>query len=608
MITVPSPHAAAAMLLTAIVFWLFAKGRLRVELICMLLIAVLAVGFYIFPFEREGRYTGMEVAFGGFGHEALVAICCLMILGRGLLVTGALRPAARLLGQVWRLNRVLGMLLTIVVCGALSMFVNDTPVLVLALPILLDLGIHSDVPASKTLMPVNSAILIGGMATTIGTSTNLLVVSIAQDLGVPRFGVFQFTSIAVVAAAIALPYVWLIMPRLLPKTSTAASEAQRVFDACLYVTETTSFVDAPLSESAKKIGHGLELMGIVRNGVSLSPHYSEGRIEVGDIALVAGTAAQLRDASEHLKAALAHPGVLESISGYGSRPGEDKIHAELVVGSQSILVGQSVKTARIANRYGVAVIGTYRPNRSIFASSSHPIMESLEVGDVLLVEGESNKVRELELNELGMVLEGAAPKLRTEKAILALLIMASVVVVATTKIVPVAIAALAGSIAMLATGCIKFERLGRALSAQVILLVAASIALGRAIVETGAADWLGGVFAVALHGLPPSGVVAAVMVFAAILTNFVSNTASAAVSTPVAVNLAAQLGIAPEPLVAAVLFGVNLCFVTPMAYQTNLMIMTAGGYRFNDYVRAGLPLVILLVVSLSILLVAKYQL
>ncbi len=132
-----------------------------------------------FRSNTTGTFTGMEVAFGGFGHPALVAICCLMILGRGLVMTGALEPAARVLGRLWQFSHVLGMLCTLLVCMLISGFVNDTPVLVLMLPILLNLAQRAGVPASKTLMPVNFAILIGGMATTIGTSTNVLVVSIA---------------------------------------------------------------------------------------------------------------------------------------------------------------------------------------------------------------------------------------------------------------------------------------------------------------------------------------------------------------------------------------------------------------------------------------------
>ncbi|GAM05559.1 hypothetical protein MBENS4_2557 [Novosphingobium sp. MBES04] len=208
-----------------------------------------------------------------------------------------------------------------------------------------------------------------------------------------------------------------------------------------------------------------------------------------------------------------------------------------------------------------------------------------------------------------MILEGAAEIPRTAKAGLALLIFAGVVLLAALHLVPIAVAALAGSIVMLATGRVKFDRLGQALSAKVIVLVAASIALGRALLETSAAEWLGSSLALGMQGFPGAVVLAIMMAFATLLTNFSSNTAAAAVGAPIAVSLAEKLAIpAEEPLVLAVLFGCNLCYATPIAYQTNILIMSAGGYHFRDYVRAGLPLVLLMIGTLSVLLVWKYQL
>lgn len=607
MLTFPSWHAIAAILLTITTFWLFAKGRFRIELICLVLIAVLAVGFYFFPLQQDGKYTDLEIAFGGFGHEALVAICCLMILGRGLVVTGALEPAVRILTRVWRFNAALGMIVMLLACGGLSMFVNDTPVLVLAMPILLTLASRGAVMASQTLMPVNSAILIGGMATTIGTSTNLLVVSIAQDLGLPRFGVFQFTEIALTAALIAFPYLWLVMPRLLPRTTTAAVEARRLYDASLHVGTQSSLLGVTLADLDGRIGHDLRITGVLRDKVPLAMTGAD-LLRAGDVVLVSGSMIQLRDASDGLKTPLVDPGVLRSARSSAQASGDEEIIAELAVGSQSTLIGQSVKMAQIADRYGVVVIGTYRPDQSSDAAATHPIVGRLAAGDVLLVKGTPDAVRDMELGEGALLLEGVMDVPRTAKAGWALAIMASVIGLAAFHFVPVAIAALAGTIAMLVTGCIRFDRIGRALSAEVIVLIAASIALGRTLVETGAAEWLGTLFAFALGAFPPAVALAAIMAFTAVLTNFISNAAAAAVGTPIAVSLAAQLGIAAEPLVAAVLFGANLCFVTPMAYQTNLMIMAPGGYQFRDYVRAGLPLTILLIVSLAVLLVLRYKL
>lgn len=579
------------------------------ELICLGLIAVLALLFHFLPLAHGGQFTGMEIAFGGFSHEALVAICCLMIIGRGLLVTGALEPAANSLARLWRFNRSLGLFCSIVIAMALSMFVNDTPVLVLCLPLLLTIASRSGIPASKTLMPVNAAILIGGMATTIGTSTNLLVVSIARDLGLPSIDVFDFTGLVAVAALIALPYLWFVMPRLLPAIDTMTAESRRRYEAALHITNGSRMRDRPLDAWARHLGSARLVCLLKPDGTRITAGHGVLQPAAGDALLLTGTVEELRAASEALKAPLAPPDILEQVRATAARERQNPRIAEVVIGSESTLIGQSVKSARVAERYGVAVLGTARAAAMPFQVRPPEIgPDGLRVGDVLLVQGTSDRLIALELGEGALLLEGGFEVPHGASAVWALSIAAAVIFLAATNLVPLAIAALAGTIAMVITGCVRFETMGRALKLEVIVLVAASIALGRALVETGAADWLGSAFAFALQGLPRAAALASLMIFATVLTNFVSNAAAAAVGTPLAVSLATQLGAPPEPFVLAILFGCNLSYVTPMAYQTNLLIMSAARYRFSDFVRAGLPLALLMVAVLAYLLVRRYGL
>ncbi|HET6470412.1 MAG TPA: SLC13 family permease [Pseudomonadales bacterium] len=601
----PSPHAAVALLLTGVAFWMFVRARLRIELICLLVIAALALVFYVFPIPRAqtGSPSGMEIAFGGFGHPALVAICCLMIIGRGLVMTGALEPAARVLARLWQFSRTLGMLCTLLGCMLISGFVNDTPVLVLMLPILLNLSQRAGVMASKTLMPVNFAILIGGMATTIGTSTNVLVVSIASDMGLPPIGVFSFTPIVAIAALVAFPYLWLIAPRLLPVVATDAKGPNRLYNAMLYVGERSSIVGATLAGLAEKL-HVTLPVGVLRHGHALD---DTAAIAAGDRIPIIGTIDQLRETAEQCRVSLAPDSVLNDIRETRDAAKEDRRLAEVAIGGDSTLVGKSVRAARIADRFGIAVLGVHRPADTHLFRSRIAAVERLDVGDILLVDGSSDALVEFERSEGVMVLRDVLELPRTTKAPLALVITAAVIVLAASKLLPIAIAALAGTIAMLATGCVRYENLGRALSVEVIVLVAASIALGRSLEETGAASWLASILALGLTGVAPSVVVGALMVFAMLLTNFVSNTAAAAITTPLAISLATQLSIQPEPLVLAVLFGCNLCYITPMAYQTNLLIMGAAGYAFRDFVRVGLPLALIMIATLAFLLVRHFN-
>ncbi len=603
----PSPHAIGAMVIAVIAFYLFARGTIRIEVVSLGLIGVLALLLYLFPVEREGTKGGIEIAFGGFGHEALIAICSLMILGRGLVVTGALEPAARMLTRLWRYSRLAGLLLTLVAAAAMSMIVNDTPVLVLLLPLLLNLAARIGSSASKTLMPVNCAILIGGMATTIGTSTNLLVVSIAKDLGLPPFGVFAFTDIAILAGLVALPYLWLVMPRLLPANGGPERQGDRKFQAALHFAPTVGAETLPWDILTQKLEtHHVRLLGVAKaSGEALPVNRAVG---ASDVIRVEGDAEHLRDASHALKALMARQAVIDGLRSTSWRPNEDLVIGQMAIGADSPLIDQTIRSTQIADRYGVAVVGFNRPEASRYQSAVLLRDERMRMGDVLLVQGTAKGLQALQIEEGAMLLDGAAEMPRTAKAPIAAVIFAAAVAAAALHIFPIAISALAGAIAMIATGCVKFERLGRALSGEVIVLVAASIALGRALLETGAAEWLGGLLALGLQKFPPAAILAVMMAFAALLTNFSSNTAAAAVGTPIAFTLAQKVGVAPEPLVLAVLFGCNLCFATPVAYQTNILIMGPGGYRFQDYVRAGLPLVLLMIATLSGLLVWRYGL
>jgi di/tricarboxylate transporter len=432
-------------------------------------------------------------------------------------------------------------------------------------------------------------------------------VSIAEDLGMAPFGIFDFTGVALMAGLVALPYLWLVMPRLLPAHSDADALASRVFQAAVHLTEATP-PDALSRDGLKQklSEHHLRLVSVAdASGAAL---IDDRMLTTGDIVRVEGASENLRDASGALRAPLALPTVLEELGATSWLPGKDIVVAELAVGADSSLIDQSIRTAQIADRYGVAVVGFNRPDQTLYYGYSLLRDERMKMGDVLLVQGPSEALQRLQVAEGAMVLEGAAEMPRTAKAPLATAIFAAAVAAAALHILPIAISALAGAIAMLATGCVRFERLGRALSGEVIVLVAASIALGRALLETGAAEWLGGGLAFVMQILPPAAILAAMMAFAALLTNFSSNTAAAAVGTPIAFSLAQQVGAPAEPLVLAVLFGCNLCFATPIAYQTNILIMSAGGYQFRDYVRAGLPLVLLMIVTLSALLVWKYEL
>ena len=593
----PSFHAIAAMLVTVAMFVAFARGRMSTEIISLLTIAVIAVGLYFFPLEGTGPTDGLQLAFSGFGHYALITICALMIMGRGLVVTGALEPAARFLERVFKFNLQLGLLVSLLLAFALSMGVNDTPVLVLLLPIFVSLAARGAMPASKTLIPLNAAVLIGGMATTIGTSTNILVVSIARDLGMPNMGVFHYTPIVLMAALVALPYLWLVMPRLLKDNTVAEAHGARRFHSRLRVGEESALNGQVLAAILPKLPGDIEFHDA-----------PQGAIQPQQQLRISGSHEALEEAIRTLKSEVAPRWVLDRIERRSSATKEDIAVVEMTVTGDSRLINRTLPTSGVADLYGVAVLGIHRPERLLRERDRFSDGGDLRImeGDVLLVMGIADDLNAFARADSLLTLEGMRELPRRSKALLAGGIMVGSVGLASIGFLPIAVSALAGAILMFVTGCVKFDRVGRALSAQVIVLVAASIAIGRIILESGAAGWLGEVLAAGLQYLPPAAVLAAIMLFVTLLTNFASNATAATVGTPIAFAVAQQLGLPAEPLILAVLFGCNLCYATPIAYQTNMLIMSEGSYEFADYIRTGLPLVLLMVTTLSFLLARTY--
>ena len=568
------------------------------------MLVALTVGFYLFPYQRDGVVLRPTDFYLGFGHEALITIASLMILGRGLVVTGALEPVARWFARVWSATPQLSMLLLLVFCAAGSGVMNDTPIVVMMMPILVSVALRTQTSPAKSLLSMNYAVLIGGMSTTIGTSTNLLVVAIAADLGMRRFGVFEFTPLAAAAAVFGLLYVWLVLPRLIPEREAPMKDAApRLFSAVLHVAE-DSFADGKsVSEVIEKTGGRMRIRRIERGeGLSLAA-LPEARLRAGDRIFVSDTPDNLKEFESVLGVTLYPAHEPEKPVGEENpltAPGQQL--AEVVVTEASVLNNSTVRGTRFEDFYNVVILALHRPTRRGAAAMADIADTVLRVGDVLLVQGTREDIQALRVRSGLLVLDQTIDLPYTSRAPVALAILAAVVAVAAFKVVPIAISAPAGVLAMLLTGCLGWKEAAAALSSKVVMLVVASLALGAALTRTGGTEYIAQSFLAASQGLAPELVLALLMLLMALFTNFVSNNAAAAIGTPIAISMAQQLGAAPEPFVLAILFGANFCYATPMAYQTNLMVMSAGGYRFGDFVRAGVPLTVLMLTAYALLL------
>jgi di/tricarboxylate transporter len=599
----PDFHAYAVMLLFELAWILFASERVPLATSSLLILVSLALLFELFPYQgSDGEIQAMDL-FLGFGHQALIAVCSLMIAGQALVRTGALEPVGRQLARRWVQSPKLTFLITLLLAALLSAFVNNTPVVILLLPILISVSLKTDAVASDLLLPMGLATSIGGMATSIGTSTNLLVVAVAADLGMRQFGMFDFAVPAMCAGAVGIFYLWFIAPRLLPaRDARLPTTSPRMFTAQLRIDEDSIANQKQLSELIERCGGNLEVVHIVRG------EKMHKLVAMPDLLLRSGDRIIVQSTPDRLKE-------LETLLGASLFSGDERVDeehplqdatqqiAEVVVVPGSTLDGRTLANIRFRERYQLMVLAMFRSNKwASKQGTEHTEETRLHSGDVLLVQGSIKNIDRLKSSRNLLVLDAKSALPISSRAPIAVLIMLAIILTAAFGLLPIALSALCGVLLLLLTGCLKWYDTTRALSAPVILIIATSLAMGTAMVETGGAQMIASAYVGATTGMSPTLIMSGLLAMMAILTNVVSNNAAAVIGTPIAIGVAQQLGQPAEPFVLAVLFGANMSFATPMAYQTNLLVMNAGNYRFSDFVRVGLPLIVLLWLLLTFLL------
>lgn len=606
-LVLPNAHALAVMILIVVALVMFSRESIPLETTSLVVLVLLTVGFTIFPFEVDGERLVASDFFLGFGNRALVAVCALMIVGHGLVSTGALEPVGRFLARIWKWGPVVCLLLTLLITATLSAFINNTPIVVMMLPILVGVALRTGSSPAATLIPMGFASILGGMATTIGTSTNLLVVNVAADLGMDRFNMFDFVGPVLIGGTLAILYLWLVVPRLLPHRELPINRGvSRIYTAQIRLNDSSPVIGGTLSEAITRSGEKMKVETIERGqGAFINP-LPDVRLRVGDRITTSDSQDNLREFARLLGGTL-FSGDQEVDVDHPLRAGGALI-AELAVTPASQLKGLAIGEAQLLQRYGVRLLAFNRFDELGDRETSGIEDIKLRAGDVLLVQATPDRLDELKGSSDFLVLDGSVKLPHTSKAPIALATIIGVVALAATRVMPIEISALLGCFVLLVTGCLTWKSAMSALSTQVIFIIVSSLAMGAALLKTGGADYLANLFVSITFGAPASVVLMALMLMMGILTNVVSNNAAAVIGTPIAIGIAQRLGLPLEPFVLAVLFGANLSFVTPMAYQTNLLIMNAAGYKFGDFVKVGLPLALMLWLALSGVLIWAYGL
>lgn len=604
----PDAHGIAVVILIVTALVLFTRDRLPLESSSLAVIVVLILGFHLFPYEVDGVVVEPAQFLLGFGNEALVAICSLIVIGKALETTGALQPVARFAGALWSKRPQIALLLMLVAVFVLSAFVNDTPIVVLMIPILVGIALRTKRPASGFMLPMGLATIMGGMSTTIGTSTNLLVVGITRDLGVADIAMFDITLPALLVGSVGLVFVWLVVPRLLPDRAMPIADTRpRVFDAQLTVSE-NGFADGKtLKEVLERTQKEMRIEQI-RRGESLV------LAKLPSVILQPGDRLRVKDTPENLKRFETAIGAslfdttdkLESPNSQAPRRESEQQLAEIVITGDSPLYHRKLADVTFGSFFDLTPLAVHRARAPGEREAMDPGSVQLRAGDVVLVQGTRDALDALKSGGKMLVVDGTTEFPRAHRAKRALLVLTLVIGVAALGLLPISISALIGVGLMIALGCIAWRDVGRSLPIAVIMLIVASLAMGKALVATGMAEFLAAGFVIAAGSLPTPAIISAFLLIMAVLTNIVSNNAAAVIGTPIAIAAAQQLGVDPLPFVLAVLFGANMSFATPFGYQTNLLILSTGGYRFADFLKVGIPLIVILWIGFSIVLPLLY--
>lgn len=586
-----TPDAFFVLALTAGAFVLFVTEVVAVDLVGLLILAALMLRGALTP----------EEALGGFSNPALVTVAAMFILSAGLIRTGTLDRITRLMFHISKGSGKRLVLMVMVSVAVSSAFLNNTPVAVIFLPIVLGAAASFDIAPSKLLLPMSYASILGGTCTLVGTSTNLLVAQEARASTIypMSIGMFDFTIPGIAFAIVGFGFMGLFATRLLPNRSSvsSATASGRIRE---FVTEIYFEAGSPLiSKSYQEIlgkSQGITPLMLIRgDDVIFAPFVANPKaqfIRAGDVLLLKGPPGAINALLE--RDGITLPSALGALLADEGR-GKTMTMVELVINPNSPLIGRTIARSGFSRRHGnAAAIAVLRRDEHLRERVSEI---RLRLGDTLLVVCEEPVIEKLRTSNEFILLEGIERQIvRHNKAPVALGIMALVVTLAAFEVLPIVILAVTGVALMVLTGCLSMRMAYDAIDMSVVLLIAGMLALGRALDKTGVISETSGWIVDSLQEMGPLPVMAGIYLLSTVLTSLVSNNAVAVLMTPIAIQTAISLGYHPEPFVFATLFGASASFSTPMSYQTNLFVYTPGGYRFTDYLRLGVPLNALLFV------------
>jgi di/tricarboxylate transporter len=585
-----TPDIAVVLVVLAAAIALFASGKLPSDLVALLTMVVLLLLGLVSP----------EQAIAGFSNTATITVGAMFILSAALFKSGAVNFVGTWITRLGRRSLWIALILLMVGIGAISAFMNNTAAVAIFLPISVAAAKSLKVPPARLLMPLSFAGMFGGVCTLIGTSTNLLVSTIAEQNGLAPIGMFELSPLGLIFFAAGVVYMLLVGVRLIPDRAGDAALDERYgmgdYLVEVVVEETARSVGKTIVDSPLVHETGVVVLDLIRNGERFSMPSSRMQIHAGDVLRLRGDVEMLTKVQEREGIRLRPHDKWESRN-LGDGP---TVQVEVVVAPGASLDGRTLRQVRFAALYGSMVLAIRQRERLRHGDLEDTV---LRAGDALLVEVPTDRLTALRKStDFVLVAELEVPTFRRERIIPAVLIIAGVVTTAAMGMLPILVGALVGAVLMIVTKCLSLDEAYDAVDWSVIFLLAGLLTLGVAMENTGAAAYLAEGLLFGLGDAGPFVLVAAFYLLTSILTEAMSNNATAVLLAPIAIAMAGTLGVDPRPLLVTVAFAASASFMTPMGYQTNLMILGPGNLKFIDFVKVGGPLNLLFWILATLLI------
>ena len=581
------------------------------EVVISLILLVTMIVFFvteIVPIEVTALSTAVLMVILGIlpskeflnilSNPAPWTIICMFVLSGALVRTGVLDKVGDFISSNTKKSPLFVIFLLIVITIILSAFINNTPVVLVLIPIVLKLANEMKISASKLLIPLSYLAIMGGMLTLVGTSTNLLIDGVAQSYDLEPFGMFEITPIAAVLAIIGVIYLFLFSSILLPERGSM-SDILSGRDSMSFLTEVVIPRGSPLIDKISTETNifnrdGMRVINILRNDNSLGSNFSD------EISFKAGDRIVLRTQMDEL-ISLKESNDLRMVDTLTSK---QTITVETLVPPGCRIVGRSLGSLRLRRRFGVYALAIHRRNRNLSKQLENVV---IKVGDTLLIEGAIEDIQKMATDvDLVILAESNVRAYRRKHAPLVLSAFVGLILFSSLGLAPLFVLAITAVVFVLCSRCIDIEEAYEFIDGKILVLIFSMLAIGRSLELNGLISGLTNVVDPYLNFLPLFVIIWFLYFLTSVLTETISNNAVAVVITPFAITLASSLGYDPRAFIMVIMIAASASFATPIGYQTNTMVYAAGGYKFTDFIKVGLPLNLIFGIVTSIIITYMY--